>query len=200
MSRRPADPAEQAVRHHVKAELRKRMRAVRGALPASACETRSTEIAKRVVALSIFESAKTILAFSSIGREVQTQAIVRAAWIAGKEVALPRVVDQELHLHRVVADTELVKGAFGIPEPPETAPRISPEAVDFAVVPALAVDLRGYRIGYGGGYYDRLLPLLKNARSCALAFDFQLIAEVPDLSTDIPVDIVVTDQRVFDAT
>lgn len=200
MSRRPTNRTEEEVRHQVKAELRERMRAVRGALPVSACEARSTEIAKRVVTLPSFESARTILAFSSIGREVRTRAVIEAAWTAGKQVALPRVVDRELHLHRVVGDTELVEGSFRVPEPPDDAPRISTGAVDFAVVPALAVDLRGYRIGYGGGYYDRLLPLLKNARSCALAFDFQLIAEVPELSTDVPVDIVVTDQRVFEAT
>lgn len=174
------------------------MRAVRGALPVSACEARSAEIAKRVVTLTSFESAKTILAFSSMRREVKTHAIMQAAWTVGKQVALPRVVERELHLHRIGADTELVEGSFGVPEPPDEAPRISPGTVDFAVVPALAVDLRGYRIGYGGGYYDRLLPLLENARSCALAFDFQLIAEVPELPIDVPVDIVVTDQRVFE--
>ncbi|MDH3199302.1 MAG: 5-formyltetrahydrofolate cyclo-ligase [Myxococcales bacterium] len=200
MSRRRTDTSEEQIRHQVKAELRKRMRSVRGALPVSACETRSAEIAKRVVGLEGFESAKTILAFSSIRCEVRTQAIMQAAWTAGKQVALPRVVENDLHLHRIGVDTELVEGAFGVPEPPEEAPRISTETVDFAIVPALAVDLRGYRIGYGGGYYDRLLPLLKNAQSCALAFDFQLIAEVPELPIDIPVDIVVTDQRVFEAT
>ena len=64
----------------------------------------------------------------------------------------------------------------------------------------MAVDPRGYRIGYGGGYYDRLLPQLDNARSCALAFDFQLIVEVPELPIDVPVDIVVTDERVIEAS
>ncbi|MDH3656379.1 MAG: 5-formyltetrahydrofolate cyclo-ligase [Myxococcales bacterium] len=198
MSPRPPEPTEEQIRHQVKVELRNRMRAVRGALSVSACEARSAEIAKRVVTLTSFESAKMILAFSSIRREVKTHAILQAAWAAGKRVTLPRVVEGELHLHRIGADTELVEGSFGVPEPPDDAPRISPSTVDFAVVPALAVDLRGYRIGYGGGYYDRLLPLLENARSCALAFDFQLIAEVPELPIDVPVDIVVTDQRVFE--
>ena len=62
------------------------------------------------------------------------------------------------------------------------------------------MDPRGYRIGYGGGYYDRLLPQLTNACSCAVAFDFQLIVEVPELPIDVPVDIVVTDERVIEAT
>jgi len=191
---------EEQIRHQVKQQLRKRMRAVRGALPISACETRSSEIAKRVVALTSFKAAKTVLAFASIRREVRTHAIMRAAWTAGKQVALPRVVERELHLHLVVAETELTEGSFGVPEPLEDAPRISPETTDFALVPALAVDPRGYRIGYGGGYYDRLLPQLTNACSCAVAFDFQLIVEVPELPIDVPVDIVVTDERVIEAT
>ncbi|MDH3624384.1 MAG: 5-formyltetrahydrofolate cyclo-ligase [Myxococcales bacterium] len=200
MSRQPADANEEEIRRKVKAELRKRMRSVRGALPVSACEARSAEIAKRVIALERFQLANTILVFSSIRREVRTQAIMQAAWTAGKRVALPRVVENDLHLHWISVDTELVEGSFGVSEPPEDVARISPEDVDFALVPALAVDLRGYRIGYGGGYYDRLLPLLENAQSCALAFDFQLIAEVPELPIDVPVDVVVTDQRVFEAS
>lgn len=175
------------------------MRAVRGALPISACEGRSHEITKRAVALSNFKSAKTVLAFASIHREVRTRAIMQAAWTTGKRVALPRVVERELHLHLIGENTELAEGPFGVPEPPEDAPRISPETVDFALIPALAVDPRGYRIGYGGGYYDRLLPQLDNAHSCALAFDFQLIAEVPELPTDVSVDFVVTDERLIEA-
>ena len=200
MSHGPAGGTEEQIRYRVKQELRKRMRAVRGALPVSACEARSHEITKRVVALANFKSAKTVLAFSSIRREVRTRAIMQAAWTTGKHVALPRIVERELRLHLIGADTELAEGSFGVPEPPEDAPRISPGTVDFALVPVLAVDPRGYRIGYGGGYYDRLLPRLDNARSCALAFDFQLIAEVPELPIDVSVDFVVTDERLIEAT
>lgn len=174
------------------------MRGVRGALPLSACEARSSNITKRVVALASFRSAKTILAFSSIRHEVRTRPIMEAAWSTGKDVALPRVVERELHLHLVGADMELAPGSFGVAEPPQDAPKISPATVDFALVPALAVDPRGYRIGYGGGYYDRLLPTLHNACSCVLAFDFQLIAEVPELPVDVSVDLVVTDDRVIE--
>ena len=62
---------------------------------------------------------------------------------------------------------------------------------------ALAVDPRGYRIGYGGGYYDRLLPQLQNALSCAVVYDFQLVAEVPELPFDVTVDLIVTDAQVI---
>lgn len=198
MSSGPPGIPEEQIRHRVKLELRKRMRAVRGALPASACEARSSEIAKRVIALPAFQSAKTVLAFASIGREVRTRVIMEAAWGADKRVALPRVVEEQLHLHLVYVDTTLVEGAFTVPEPPSNAATLDAEEVDFALVPALAVDPRGFRVGYGGGYYDRLLPRLTGAYSCAVAFDFQLIAEVPELPFDVAVQAVVTDKRTLE--
>ena len=84
-----------------------------------------------------------------------------------------------------------------IPEPARDAPRIEPGEIELALIPALAVDPRGYRIGYGGGYYDRLIPRLSKACTCALAYDFQLISEVPELHFDVAVELVVTDARVI---
>jgi len=194
------DHAERRVRERVKLALRDSMRAVRDALPASACQARSLSITQRLIALEEMKQAVTILAFASIRNEVRTRPSIEAAWAAGKRVALPRVVGDELALHLVDAETALVEGSFSVPEPPETAERVEPEEVDFALVPALAVDPRGFRIGYGGGYYDRLLPRLERACTCVLAYDFQLISEVPDHPFDVAVDLVVTDERVIRAT
>lgn len=199
MSAGETERAETELRRRAKLALRNRMRAVREALPESACELRSGEINKRLFALPELERAETVLVFASIGNEVRTQPSIQAAWAAGKRVALPRVVGDELQLHFVGSDTGLVEGAFSVPEPPETASQVQPEEVDFALVPALAVDPRGYRIGYGGGYYDKLLPLLRHACTCAVAYDFQLISEVPELAFDVAVDLVVTDERVIRA-
>lgn len=176
------------------------MRAVRDALPTSACQARSAEIAARLLSVEQMQTAVTILAFASIRSEVQTRPCIEAAWAAGKRVALPRVVGDVLDLHLVDAETELVEGSFSVPEPPETAERVRPSEVDFALVPALAVDPRGFRIGYGGGYYDKLLPQLEQACTCVLVYDFQLISEVPELPLDVAVDLVVTDQRIIHVT
>ena len=189
--------AEGLLRQRAKLALRNRMRAVREALPGSACEARSSEITTRLLSLVELERASTVLVFASIRNEVRTQRCMHAAWAAGKHVALPRVIEGELRLYAVAAETELVEGAFGVPEPPADAPRVEPGDVGFALVPALAVDPRGYRIGYGGGYYDKLIPQLRNACTCAVAYDFQLISEVPELPHDVPVDLVVTDERVI---
>jgi len=191
--------SDRLLRERAKAALRRQMRAVREALPTSACDARSAEIIKRLLVLEELDRAVTILAFSSIRNEVRTRASMNAAWAAGKRVALPRVTGDELELHLVDAGTRLVEGAFRVPEPRGDAVQIHPSEVDFALVPALAVDLRGYRIGYGGGYYDRLIPRLERACTCAVAYDFQLISEVPELPLDVAVDLVVTDQRTIRA-
>jgi 5-formyltetrahydrofolate cyclo-ligase len=191
------DGAESQIRLQAKKALRKQMRAVRAALPESACETRSREIATRVLALDEVKSASTVLSFASIRNEARTGRLNDALRAQTKRILFPRVVDQGLELRLVESAAELVEGAFGVPEPPDTAPRVEPSDVDFALVPALAVDPRGYRIGYGGGYYDRLLPLMTRACACVLAYDFQLVAEVPDLPLDVAADLVVTDARVI---
>jgi 5-formyltetrahydrofolate cyclo-ligase len=192
--------AERQLRQRAKMTLRNQMRAMREALPSSACQARSAEITKRLLALEEMERAVTLLSFASIRNEVRTRPTMEAVWARGKRVAMPRVVGNELELRLVDAATALIQGSFPVPEPPETAKRVRPDEVDFALIPALAVDSRGFRIGYGGGYYDRLLPRLEHARTCVLAYDFQLIAEVPELPFDIAVDLVVTDERVIRVT
>ncbi len=197
MNEEETERLESQLRHRAKMALRNRMRAVRGALPAAACDSRSKKIHARLWELAELERASTVLAFATIGNEVRTRACIESAWAKGKRVGLPRVVGDELHLHRVDPGTALEGGSYSVPEPAADAPQLDPTEVDFALIPALAVDPRGYRIGYGGGYYDRLIPRLKRACTCAIAYDFQLISEVPELPFDVRVDLVVTDERVI---
>lgn len=199
MSTSETEHADRQLRQRAKQALRNQMRMVRGALPQSACEARSAEIRRRLFAVAELERAATVLAFASIRNEVRTQPIIEEAWSAGKRVALPRVHGDELRLHLIDAQTPLALGAFSVPEPAEDDESIEPSEIDFALVPALAVDPRGYRIGYGGGYYDRLIPQLFNACTCAVAYDFQMISEVPELPFDVSVDLVITDSRVIRA-
>ncbi|MGB5366799.1 MAG: 5-formyltetrahydrofolate cyclo-ligase [Polyangiales bacterium] len=197
MSASETEHADRQLRQRAKQALRNQMRMVRGALPQSACEARSAEIRKRLVGVAELERAATVLAFASIGSEVQTRPIIEEAWSAGKRVALPRVDGDELRLHLIHSQAPLTVGAFSVPEPAEDAPVIEPDEIDFALIPGLALDPRGYRIGYGGGYYDRLIPRLSNACTCAVGYDFQLISEVPELPFDVSVDLVITDCRVI---
>ncbi|HLK37194.1 MAG TPA: 5-formyltetrahydrofolate cyclo-ligase [Polyangiaceae bacterium] len=190
---------EDLLRRRVKVELRKRMRGLRNALPATACAERSARIVLGLRALPVLAAARAVALFWPMleRREVDLRDV--DVWLrnVGCRVAYP-VVDQATGAmaFRFVDDVRSMKEAtLGFREPPE-GPEVLPGELDAIVVPALAVDARGYRIGYGAGFYDRALPsFAPPASSIAVAFDFQLVAEVPETQGDTPVGWVVTDAR-----
>ena len=193
-------PDEASIRAQVKAEIRTRRLATRRALPRDARERRSAALCERLIGLPEWERARTVLAFVSMPREVQTRPAVEAAWAAGKEVATTRLSRTDwgaLELARWTAETALEESGMMFLQPPQDAPTVEDAAVDLVLVPALAVDDRGHRVGFGKGFYDRLLPRLENAFRIALVFDFEQIAEVPNVDTDAPVHAIVTDQKVL---
>ena len=190
---------EDALRRQAKDVLRRQMRALRSVLPQAARAARSAAITERVTELAELQTADVVAAFMPMRREVDVTGIICAARESGKRIALPRIdpTGGELLLHFHDSGDALVEGVWGIAEPAASAPGAPPAEVDFVLVPALAVDERGHRVGYGKGFYDRLLPRLTRAVSCVVVFDFQLIAEVPERPGDHRVDLVVTDQRVL---
>ena len=192
-----SDPDEDSIRAQLKAEIRTRRLATRRALPAEARNARSAAITARVLSLPEWGAARTVLAFVSMAREVQTGALVEAAWRAGKAVATTRMspTRDDLELFAWREGDLLEESGMMFRQPLASAPRVDDAAIDLALVPALAADERGHRIGYGKGFYDRLLPRLDAAR-VALVFDFERIVEVPNRPGDEPVDVVVTDERV----
>lgn len=196
--RRELDEAgEQALRMRAKAELRERVRALRRVLPEAACVARSSALCERLVALPEFDRARVIVGYAAYRKEASVDGALRTAEAAGKSVGLVRVEPENalgVHLHR--SADPLIENAYGILEPAEDAPRIELDAIDLIMVPALVVDERGHRIGYGQGYYDRLLPRLAHAFKIAVAYDFQLLAETPNTHSDVALDCVVTDERV----
>jgi 5-formyltetrahydrofolate cyclo-ligase len=190
---------EDVLRRRVKTELRHRMRGVRRALSADARGLRSERVWERVRAREEWAAARTVLLFVSMKTEVDTRAAAEAAWAAGVRVCAPRVTPEGLVIHEWQRDVECTEaGAMRVPEPPADAPEVAPEEVDLVVVPALALDERGARIGYGAGYYDQLLPRLPRALRIGVAFDFQLVAEVPETEGDERVHLVITDERTID--
>ncbi|MGE0788921.1 MAG: 5-formyltetrahydrofolate cyclo-ligase [Sandaracinaceae bacterium] len=190
----------------VKDEIRTRRRALRRAFPEAARQARSAAIAARVIDLPEWGTAKTVLAFLSMRTEVQTAPLIEAAWAANKRVAATRITESsnggpsELALYEHTRERPTVLAPMGFAEPDPDAPRVSDDEVDLVIVPALAVDDRGYRIGYGKGYYDRLLPRLRDAFFVAVVFDFERITEVPNHDGDVPVHAIVTDAHTIRVT
>jgi len=182
-----------------KRAMRQRVLAERDAIPETARAAASAVIAGRIGGRADFQAARAVLVTLPFRNEWDTRVLVRAALAAGKTVAAPRVDNgsRMLELY-AIADPERDVGPSpkGIPEPLSHCPRVSRDAIDFVVVPGLAFDRDGHRLGYGGGYYDRLLPLLSpRAARVAGAFDLQLVREVPVGPNDVGIDAVVTESR-----
>jgi 5-formyltetrahydrofolate cyclo-ligase len=152
-----------------------------------------------VAELDGFDRARSVALFWPIAqrREVDLRDLDAQLRARGVRVAYPGVDDAGAMTFRFVADAgAMLDHPLGFREPPLDAPEAAPGELDVVVVPALAVDPRGHRIGYGAGHYDRALPLhATKARRIAVVFDFQLVAEVPDTPGDLAVHVIVTDAR-----
>ncbi len=147
-------------------------------------------IFNHVESLPQFIQAKVILAYWSMPDEVSTHHFVQK-WAAEKKMVLPMVVGETLELRAFNGLQNLVANeSFGIHEP-KTEELVNPKDVDFAIIPGIAFDKKGNRLGRGKGFYDRFLKQT-NAYKVAVGYDFQIIDEVPVSSLDVPVDIVIS--------
>jgi 5-formyltetrahydrofolate cyclo-ligase len=194
---------ELTLRYRAKAVLRKRARALRSTIPAPAIAARSTQIREALSELDAFAAAKAIALFYPIeGRqEVDLRPLDAELRARGARVAYPSI-DPETRVmtFRFVADPEAMEErGLGFREPSDEDAEAA--VLDVVIVPALQIDPRGYRIGYGAGFYDRTLPrFCPPARKIGVAFDFQLVPEVPTTDGDVPLEVIVTDTRVLAVT
>lgn len=203
------DPEERReLARRVKIELRDRMKRVRRALGPENRAARSEKIAARIVSLKEWSLAGTVALFVPMRTEVDVTLLERHARDDGKRIAAPRMTpphaeapvhEWPLVLHLWEDGVEPVESGHMVREPPASAPVVRHDEVELIVVPALALDERGARIGYGAGQYDRLLPQCTRAVRVGVVFDFQLLSEIPELEGDQRVDWIVTDERVLQA-
>ncbi len=142
-----------------KKERRRQARQKLAALPEQALAGRGRLFAERLTALPEYRQARTIFCYLSVEREPDTAPILRQALAEGKVVCAPVCLEKGLmRARRLLSLEELEKGPYGIPAPPESQPWIEPEQIDFAVVPCMACDEKGGRLGHGAGFYDRFWP------------------------------------------
>jgi 5-formyltetrahydrofolate cyclo-ligase len=182
----------------VKKAIRKKVLAARDTLPPGERTAKSRAIEERLFALSEFKSARVILFFASFRSEVDTGQMIRRALAFGKRVVLPKVTGTELVLHEIEdPERDVSPGAWGIPEPHGPRP-VMLEEIDLIIVPGAAFDEQGNRVGYGAGFYDKLLPAFKKM-TVALAFEAQIVPRAPTEVHDIPIKKIVTELRVITA-
>src|SRR5712691_381246 len=181
-----------------KAALRARMQKLRVAISPEERAASAEYVMSRLFDLPALHMARTVLSFSSFGSEVPTEGIVRRLQDEGRRVLLPFVEGQDMEAAEVPAGDPLVASDYGPMEPTERT-AVHPSEVDVLLVPALAFDRLGYRVGYGGGHYDRYLARLgPRAVRIGIAFHAQLVPAVPHGVEDEPVDVVVTEAETDD--
>lgn len=185
-----------------KADLRKRLTALRDGMPVQDRLRASNAITHQLLALRRYRAARSVLAYMSFGSEFATGEFIRHALADSKTLALPRIERTRNRLELFTVrdpDTELTEGPWGIREPrPEVCEPVAISAIDFVLVPGLGFTARGDRLGYGGGYYDRLLANIGPTTALiAAAFSIQIVETMPVTASDLPVQMVITEAGIF---
>jgi 5-formyltetrahydrofolate cyclo-ligase len=181
-----------------KRSIRRSMLAHRKSLTPEEFRSASLRIQKSFLETVNYSRACSIIVYSPIHQEVDTELIVRSALESGKRVAFPVVVGHELVFREVQDISSLQRGAFGILEPCPTGKVVVPEDSDILILPGIAFDLNGHRIGYGKGYYDKTLHRIEgHGKIVGLCYDFQLVDEILGEAHDVKMDLIITDKRII---
>jgi 5-formyltetrahydrofolate cyclo-ligase len=187
-----------------KKALRRTMKTTLAAMGEDDRRARSAAIHSGLTGLDVYAEAQTILAYASFGSEVQTEKLLERILKDKKTLVLPRLkpAGHSLALHEVRnLDTDLVRSTFGILEPRATLAGVHLQDIPLILVPGLAFDHYGNRLGRGLGCYDRLLAnATPDNTTVALAFEAQLVGgmDIPEGEYDVPMDMIVTESRIID--
>jgi 5-formyltetrahydrofolate cyclo-ligase len=191
-----------------KTALRRRMRLLRENQPPDMARKRSRSAQARLADSAHWKNARSVALYAACQGELSVDTLMDEAWRSGRTVYLPRVRRREPGAMDFVpcgSLTELAPSEFGLREPPESLPGFGAEEAgrtftpDMLIVPGLAFDRRGARLGFGGGYYDRFLRRLANCRCVGMCFEFQLVEILPAEAWDQPVHYVCTEDRFWKA-
>ncbi len=176
-----------------KAALRQAIKAIR--LSDQERSESDERLFARFLALTQVKAASTIFLYYGVGTEPDTSRLIPPLLQAGKAVALPRCLSHgEMEFRRCPGPEGLRKGTYGIPEPDEGAPLLAPHSGDLMVVPALCCDRRGFRLGHGGGYYDRYLAR-HNPFTVALCREALLLEAIPAQEHDVKMKCILTERE-----
>lgn len=184
-----------------KKKIREEILKQRDSLSPDAIRAAEEQIMLQLLQMKEFADAKQLFTYLSFRSEIPTPGIIQYCWQHGKHVTIPVCVGdtKELVLSYYDRNSVLTKVKYGLQEPtPQTLRFGDRELLDAALIPGSAFDRRGYRIGYGAGYYDKFFghtkkPIIK----IALAYSFQVIDEVPKSSYDVPMDFIVTEKEII---
>jgi 5-formyltetrahydrofolate cyclo-ligase len=183
-----------------KPDIRRRILTLRSQLTIDEVAAKSTAVWERFLALSVYKEATVVHCYvAAKSNEVDTRPFIEEC-LRSQKVLLVPIVDyrmKRLLSARIETLDELRVGRFGLYEPPLPSARLAdPSSIDLVVVPGVAFDPSGNRIGLGGGYYDRFLRGLR-ALKVGVAYQFQIVERIVPTPTDTPVDLIITEERVY---
>ena len=173
-----------------KSALRRTIREKKRAMTDKQIESASAELAERLFAHPAYQQAKALYGYLSYNQEVRTAAILERAQRDGKWVAVPKVYGDEMKFLWLDDLTAVAPGAYGIPEPVADGP-VAEDPAALVLMPGLAFDREGHRMGYGGGFYDKYLAAHPGHPTLALCYGFQMLPYLETEAHDLPVDYVI---------
>ena len=177
--------------------LRRTIRQLERELPPAYRAESSRRIAALLLSLKAYRSAGTVCCFVGTAREIDTRPILQDALNAGKRLCVPRCdAPGEMTMREITTFDQLSPGTMGILEPSADASVTAPENIDFAVLPCLSCDIRGNRLGYGGGYYDRFLRAYHGA-AILLCRERLMQTDIPAEPHDVAVPFVLTERGTY---
>ena len=173
-----------------KTELRGHIRTLKRQMTQEQIAAKSAELCALFTATEAYRNAKSISGYMNYNQEVRTMAILEQALRDGKRVSIPKCYGAEMKFIWMDDLSKVEKSSCGIPEPIADEP-IADDETALVLMPGMAFDHQGRRIGYGGGFYDKFLAAEPNHPTVALCFDFQVVDQLPTEEYDIPVDLVL---------
>ena len=172
--------------------LRAWLRQARAARTAQEQARDARAVAARILALPAYREARVVMAYAAARGEIALDAVMEDALLRGKTLALPLCTGPgRMQARRVTALSRLTPGRYGIAEPDADCSQVAPETIDLILVPGVAFDARGGRLGQGGGYYDRFLAGPRAMR-VGICHDFALVERVPTQAHDLAMDSIIT--------
>ena len=180
-----------------KKELRKKLKALRNNLTQDEVDVSSRLVAEKILACDAYRKAEHIMGYLAFGKELSVDGILKQALADGKRVYVPEIISQtEIRAVELESFTDFAYDRFGIRSVPEPVKVCNPKILDLVLVPAVAYDRAGNRMGMGAGYYDRFLPQTENAIKIGVAYDALLQDELPYNEYDVPVPYLVSESGI----
>ena len=178
-------------------ELRKKLKALRNNLTQEEVSASSRLVAEKILACDAYRKAQHIMGYLAFGKELSVDEILKQALADGKHVYVPEIISQtEIRAVELESFTDFAYDRFGIRSVPEPVKVCNPKILDLVLVPAVAYDRAGNRMGMGAGYYDRFLPQTENAIKIGVAYDALLQDELPYNEYDVPVPYLVSESGI----